>query len=150
MLETPMQIWSGIVVRLAILWPRVQWLILSSHGLNSEGVILLTIWITSSCSQGHVLPLIKSHPIFVLLMEKGKSPINIDADYLKNGFRYVFLLRYSGPREPKECKKLKSIVEFESVAKERNYLLRYRTYYRRHVLITSVKLKQYCSWRAQV
>jgi len=80
-----------------------------------------------------VLRSIKSHPIFVPLMEKGKSPINInfldslldcypnteDADYLKNGFRYGFSLGYSGPRVPKECKNLKSIFEFESVAREK-------------------------------
>ena len=77
-------------------------LILSSHGPNSQGVILLTMWITSSCTQDHVLLSIKSH--LVPLMEKGKSPINIDildclldrypntedADYLKMVFDMDF------------------------------------------------------------
>lgn len=49
LLETPVQICSKlhirsvIVVRLALLWPRVQWLIPSSHGPNRKGVILLSM-----------------------------------------------------------------------------------------------------------
>ena len=66
-------------------------------------------------------------------MGKGKTPIKCevlrrlldqypnrqDAEYLKNGFENGFPLGYSGPREPFECKHLKSVNGHESIVRQK-------------------------------
>jgi hypothetical protein len=66
-------------------------------------------------------------------LEKGTTPIKCDvliryldlypnrrdADYLRNGFENGFPLGYSGPREPFECKNLKSVNGRESIVRQR-------------------------------